>query len=77
MKQRRIVPIVKPPEVNWENKLGTGRFGTVYLVAHPELDYEEVYAAKHCRFEREDAESTFKRELEILTACECPYIIKL
>ena len=44
---------------------------------HKKLPDEEVYAAKHCRFERKDAESTFNRELEILSLCQSPYIIKL
>lgn len=47
------------------------------MISHDQLDEDEVYAAKHCRFERTDAEATFNRELEILSLCQCPYIIRL
>ena len=32
--RRNEIPHVNPPEILWENKIGTGRFGTVYLVNH-------------------------------------------
>ena len=34
LNRRNEIPHVEPPEILWENKIGTGRFGTVYLVNH-------------------------------------------
>ena len=34
LNRRNEIPHVNPPEILWENKIGTGRFGTVYLVNH-------------------------------------------
>ena len=47
------------------------------MINYDQLGANEVYAAKHCRFERSDAEATFNRELEILSLCQSPYIIRL
>lgn len=77
---RDSIPIVSAPKeyLNRQNNIGSGRYGSVYKIIHPELDQDQtLYAAKHCSFDIPDGETTFERELKVLSSCKCEFIIRL